>query len=249
MKKIEQLKVSHGVRFFKQGLMERWDLRDYYDINKPCLFFNINNQDDINVVKNHKGFKLIHFVNARGNQFIDKLTNIPDLVVNHNPYLKIIENIKYKYNVNFEIKDYSPFKPNILGDRIYCYVGNDKRKELYGYDLAKEIQKRIKFKILFGLQGGTIEHVKKNYYDNCFLNLNLEKSGGGGRTTLFELSLMGRKTIMNTKFNYESVIPYDNIDDAIDIITNESNKIGTLQKSINVHNVTDEWIYVDFWYS
>jgi len=243
---IEQVRVSHGLRRFKPGIMSRWGLKDYHDINAPCLFFNINNQEDIDAVKNHKGFKLIFFANARGNQFINHFKGISNMVVIANPYLDIPEGMKVKDGI-FEIKDYSMFKPNKLGDKIYCYVGNNSQKNRYGYDRALKIQKRIGYEIIFGMQGHTMEYVKKNYYDNCFLNLNLNITGGGGHTTVRELARMGRRTIINTKFDYLCGLSYKDDDDIIRLINEESKKIGTIQAGVDYHTVGGEWLNVGFW--
>ena len=244
---IKQVRVSHGLRRFKPGIMERWGLKDYHDKNAPCLFLNINGKEDIDAVKNHKGFKLIFFANARGNQFINHFVGVRDLVVMSNPYLNIPDGIKVKDGF-FEIKDYSMFKPNRLGDKIYSYIGNERQKEKYGYNILKNLQKSIKYEIIFGMQGNSIEYVKHNYYDNCFLNLNFNKSGGGGLTTVKELALMGRKTIMNTKFDYDCIIPYKD-DDIIKIINGEAKKIGTIQPGKDYHTIGPEWQYVSYWIS
>lgn len=247
---INQARVSHGLRRFKQGLLQRWNLEDYHDRNASCLFFNLNGDEDINAVKNHKGFKLIFFGNARGNQFIKSLIGIDNLVVIYNGYLNIPKGIRFKDMGNatpFEIKDYSMFVPNTLGDKIYTYVGNQKQKHKYGYDRLLKIQKQIPYKILFGLQGHSIEHIKQNYYDNCFLNLNFNISGGGGITSATELGLMGRKTIMNTKFRYPFILPYKNDNDVIELINKEAQKIGTIQQSENHHTVGPEWQSETFW--
>lgn len=246
MQKIEQVRVSHGVRFFKQGLMERWNLKDYHDINKPCYFCGIYNQEDIDAIKNHRGFKLVHFVNAHGNKFINNFVNLDNLVVRYHPYLKAPNSIIVK-EAKFELKDYSMFKPNILGNKIYCYINSDKRKHIYGYEKAIQIQKRIKWEIIFGKLGHSIEDLKKNYYDKCFVNLNLNKTGAGGLTSATELGRMGRKTIINSKFNSEHLINYNNDEYIIELIEEESKKIGTLQREINHHTTGEEWLNVDFW--
>ncbi len=247
-KRIQQVRVAKSVELFKQGLINRWGLKDYHDTNAPCYFFGFFNDEDIAAANKHKGFKLIHFVNARGNQFIGKLKSVPGMVVMGNPYLTKTEGYKVKHNVKFEIKDYSAFKPNVLGNMIYCYAPNKK----YNVSIAKEVEKRTGYKILYGHRKGkkgwvSIEDLKANCYDKCFLNLNLSSTGGGGFTTVKELGLMGRMTIMNTKIERESIIPYKDIDEIIEIINRESNKIGTIQPAIDPHNTGEEWLNVDFW--
>lgn len=247
MNRINQIRVSHGVRFFKEPMMNRWNMVEYTDPNDPCLFFNINNQEDIDAVKQHKGFKLIFFANARGNQFINNFIGIDNLaVINaNNGYLNIPNKIKSK-KVMLELQDYSMFKPNPLGDKIYCYVCSDVRKSKYGYEMAQEIQKKIKWNIIFGMHPNSIEFIKENYYDNCFINLNLEETGGGGMNTVFELGRMGRKSICNSKHNYPSFIKYNTIDDIVNTIKEESKKIGTIQPSINFHEDID-WQDLKYW--
>ncbi len=250
METIQQVRVAKNVRRFKKGLMGRWGLTDYHDIHTPCYFFNINNDKDIAAAKKHEGFKLIHFVNARGDQFIDRLKGIPDMVIIGNPYLTKIEGHNIKWEVNFELKDFSIFKPNPLGDKIYCYIGMGKEGKR-GWDIAKEIEKRIDLEIIYGIQRSKYQCVGmeevKVMYDKCFLNLNLDPSGGGGMITVTELGLMGRMTIMNTKFERESIIPYKDIDEIVEIINRESKKIGTVQPAMNPHNTGEEWLNVDFW--
>jgi hypothetical protein len=44
------------------------------------------------------------------------------------------------------------------------------------------------------------------------------------------------------------MIPYDNIENLIEIINLESQKIGTIQPSIDSHTMTtDEWLDTDYW--
>lgn len=243
---IKQVRVSHGLRQFKKGLMERWNLADYYDRDAPCLFFNINGEEDINAVKNHNGFKLIFFGNARGNQFIKSLIGIKDLIVIANPYLDIPKGIKVK-DGGFEIKDYSMFKPNKLGNKIYSYIGNDAQKRKYGYEHLWEIQKKIGYDIIMAKNEHSMGYVKEKYYNQCFLNLNLNISGGGGMTTVRELALMGRKTVMNTKFNYPCIIPYKDDNDIVRIINEEAEKIGTMQPGEDYHTMGAEWQNEKYW--
>lgn len=227
--------------------MNRWRLNEYNSIYEPCVFFGIYNEADIQSVLNHRGFKLICFTNAWCNNFIERFVGVDNLVVKTNTWVKKLDGIKYKDNVIFEIKDYSMFRPNPLGDKIYCYVGNGKNVPKDGYERAKRLEKKIKYKILYGILGNSIKTIKENYYDKCFVNLNLSTDGGGGLTTVRELGLMGRLSIMNTEVKYPQIIPYEDDDDIVRIINEESKKIGSIQKGYDVHNTGEEWLNVDFW--
>ena len=69
-------------------------------------------------------------------------------------------------------------------------------------------------------------------------------------TTVTELGFMGRKTIMNTVYDhFTSTIKYNDDEDIIRIIEEESKKIGTIQPSISCHNIGDEWLDTNFWTS
>ena len=49
------------------------------------------------------------------------------------------------------------------------------------------------------------------------------------------------------RLDFPNFISYDNIQDIIKIISDESCKIGTLQDPIDAHNVGDDWLYLDFY--
>ena len=124
-------------------------------------------------------------------------------------------------------------------------------------DFINEIQKKINFEIITTSHENLkdyydIKYLKNEFYDKCFLNLNL--TGGHGLSTVIELGLMGRKTIFKSEYKnniqrleFPNFIDYSSIDDIIGIIDNESQKIGTIQPSINAHNVGDEWLNLNFW--
>jgi len=244
---IKQVRVSHGLRRFKPGIMERWDLKDYHNKNASCLFLNINGKEDIDAVKNHKGFKLIFFANSRGNEFINHFIGVENLaVMDFNPYLTIPQGMKHKGGL-FELEDFSMFKPNKLGDCIYCYMGNQHAKYRFGWNRIRKIQKRTKYKILLGFQAHTLKELKRDYYDRCFLNINLSRSGGGGMLTVLELARMGRKTIMNTKHSFDCIIPYKDDEDIIRLINKEAEKIGTIQPENYYFTINDKWQDEKYW--
>lgn len=244
--RIEQASVAGCAGFFKGNFLSRWGLKDYCDINAPCVFLGA---EQIDMINNHKGFKVIYLLSEYDCIFLNYINNGDNVVLHHSPFLKNYENFKIK-NVEIELKDYSLFKPNKLGNNIYSYFGYFSRANEFNHSLILEIQKRIDFKIEIMAFGSlyeylTIEELKKEHYDNCFLNLNLSK--GTAMTTIRELGLMGRKTITNSPYKFPSQIEYTDIDDIVRIINEESKKIGTIQPSIDCHTVGDEWLDVSFW--
>jgi len=247
--------VDETINFFKKNFIERWAFTEYIDQYKPVVLFGFWNGK--NIYENHKSYKLIipstpndlpDFTRLKNNE---KTILVIDIEKYPNYYIP--ENVIIKYE-DIEIKDYSMFTPNVLGDKIYYYSGfKNGWSGRWGEDVIKEIQKNINFEII------TTSHInksdmysekylKENFYDKTFLNLNLSEENG--MTTVREMGLMGRKTITmrkNNYYDYSCIINCKSIEDIIKNINEESKKIGSVQKSMNSHTVSDEWLDIEFW--
>jgi len=247
--RIDQAYVGRSINFFKDNFLKKYELNEYYDIQKPAIFFGA--RESSNLINHHQGVKII-------------LPATPDDYPNIDNYQNTFFICSDNYNLpkgvprkslTPEIKDYNMFTPNILGDKIYFYSGFKN-----GWDkndpLVNEIQKQIDYEIITTSHQNikdyyNISNLKSQFYDKCFLNLNLT---GNGLSTVIELGLMGRKTIFKpSNFNniqrieFPNFIYYNTLEDIFEIIKNESKKIGTIQPSINAHNVGDEWLDLDYW--
>jgi hypothetical protein len=248
--RVDQVYVSNSIRFFKDGLLKRYKLKEYYDINKPALFFGLS--ESSNLIKEHQGIKIL--LPCTPNDY-------PNISNYENTFFICSENYNLPNNVvrksiTPEIKDYSMFTPNVLGDKVYYYSGF-KHGWNWKNNIIDEIQKNINFEIITTSHENLkdyydIKHLKDNFYDKCFLNLNF--SGGNGLATVKELGLMGRKTVFKSgyknniqRLEFPNFINYSSIEDVIGIIENESKKIGTIQPSIDAHNVGDEWLNLNYW--
>lgn len=245
--KIKQASVAESALFFKSGLFEKWGFEEYSDRTKPTFFFGIDYQVD--KINNHDGIKIIYIISPYDSKFLSKLNNTKNLYIINSPYITYDRSYKIK-NIEIELKDYSMFEPNKLGDKVYSYIGWEWRLEEFKIDILREIQKRINYEIIFGIKPSinhynSIQNHKEEFYDNCFVNLNL--SNGTGMTTVRELGLMGRKTIMNTGYNFPSIIKYRDLEDIVYLINTEAEKIGTIQEKIDCHNISNEWLETEFW--
>lgn len=253
--RFEQAIVGHTIQFFKKGFMGRWGFTGYIDQYKPVVLFGFRNGKYI--YENHKSYKIIipsttddlpNFNELKNNE---KTILVIDRVKYPNYYIP--ENVTVKHET-IEIKDYSIFRPNVLGNKIYYYSGfKNGWSGRWGEDIIKEIQKNIDYEII------TTSHINKNdmydekylkeyFYDKTFLNLNLSK--GNGMTTVREMGLMGRKTITMRKDNhykYNCIVNCESVEEIIKNIKKESKKIGTIQDSMNSHTVGDEWLNVCYW--
>jgi len=135
------------------------------------------------------------------------------------------------------------FKPNPLGDNIYCYLGDESSKQIMGFSFMEKLKRETSFNIIYGFLGNNIEYVKEHYYDKCFINI--KPNIVGGITTAVELAYMGRFTISDAKAPF----CINSLDNILSLIDQESKKIGTIQQSCigNYYNAGDEWKLIKYW--
>ena len=122
--RFEQVSISNHVKFFKKGFLERWKLSEQIDKTKPLVIFGFNGNRE--VYESHESYKIL---------ILSTPTDFPDFNHLNNNEKTIIVADKKKYSDKYipesvifkhetiEIKDYSMFTPNVLGDKIYYYSG------------------------------------------------------------------------------------------------------------------------------
>jgi hypothetical protein len=249
--KIKQYVICPSINFFEHKFKDRWNLVKYNSHNEPLFFFGFSGVREI--YEKHHGYKIIWMSTPTDLPDFKNLKNtnntilIYDCPLPDNYYLP--ENVILRQEV-LEIKDYSMFKPSVLGDKIYYYSGfsngwtpNPKTKIDY-------IQSKVDYEIITTQHINKsdmydIEFLIKNYYNKCFLNLNFSK--GHGMTTTREFSLMGIKTLtFNNPYQYKCLIKCKDMDEVIENIKIESKKINTIQPVINPHTVGSEWLELNY---
>jgi len=251
-----QCHVGPHIQFFGKAFMERWKFRPYTCGNNPVVFFGVNGQHEL--INNHRGPKIIitsgpddlpdwNILKNRENLFllssVDKLSK------------PIPSDVLFKREM-IEMKDFSMFKPNVLGNKIYAYTGTHTWH--VNHYLKNELQDRLPYELIYKTHDSVndyydLKYLKENYYDKSFMCINLQP--GLGMTTVRELALMGRKVAMNP-INYihsfgKACLPFEfnhPTKGLINIIKEEAKKIGTIQPSINLHTLTDDrWLYMDYY--
>ena len=265
--KITQVSATPFLSHFLPGLKKRWGLVDYYDEDSPCLFFGCWEQQL--KINNHNGYKILVFsshtdakwFHGGDNHLIQhKVINYDKLIVSESDTFNAPAGVKTKFlshqGIGFEIKDYGKYVPGVLGDKIYVYLAAPNRKQEFFYDVIDRVSKKVPFEFIYGIKDGgpkdfdSEEHMIETY-KKCFLNINFNI--GKGLTTVVETAFMGIKTLANkdrTLTNHwECMIDCDinNEDEIVRLIMEESKKIGTVQSTINIHEVGEEWINLDFW--
>jgi hypothetical protein len=229
--KFVNIVFSDSVVFFKSKILNEFkNLKDNYNVNEPCIFFGIYRDEDIELIKNHKSYGLIIWggsdsMKEEKLEFISKLnTNkffnisisrwVQDDLNNYNIKNKLIP----WYSLNK--KNWNPVKK---GEYIYIYLP-DHNKEFYGEDLFNKIKKKVNYKFIIGDPNKFKKDEMQHVYSKCFIGLRLVNHDGSA-TTVQELGLMGIKCVHNG--DSPSALNYENLDDIIEHINNESKYIGT----------------------
>jgi hypothetical protein len=253
---IKQVYFSQSVKFFEKKFLERWGLEPYHDNTKPALFKGVYRPGDVSAINNHKGFKVVwhtgrarpHIMNVNPKDVIVRLCpiSISDRKHNPTPYNEHYFNgFKTKY-ANFPLKDWSDYKPVPLGGKVYCYLGNERAKDIMGFKEIDALSKKIDFEIIIGYRD---DHdfiwVRDNHYRDSFINIKPSITGGYASAT--EMAYMGRYTISNGWSPF--CLPYKSIDEMAEIVKRESKHIGELRDSVvgGYYDTGDEWMDVDFW--
>ena len=247
---ITQAYISRRIRSrYQEGFLKLWDLKPYNSEHEPTIFIGMYDDVEFRQIKNHKGFKVLLQTGSRdynqNDKYIQMLTpttHFVDVFYCHFPRAAKVKNVR------IPMKDFSDFKPNVLGDKIYVYLCNERLKERYGYKIVQKITRAVKREILIAYYTKGVDY-KKLYYDRCFVNLNLSPSGCGGFTTAYELGYMGRKSLTNSTAGYPMFEQFGCLDDLIDKINIESKKIGTIQPSLmdGFHTFDNSWKNINFW--
>lgn len=161
--KIEQLYISANLYKYKDDKRIHLchKLNDYKDIYKPCFFYGIAKEQDIDAILNHKGKKYVIFsggdidllyhinkntqyTNTRWN-FLKKLHNLDEIyyIPRSEFMINDMKLLNYKYTYYpFYGDAYSTYDIKPKGNKIYFYTYPDYQKYLYGHSVVEEIKKR-----------------------------------------------------------------------------------------------------------
>lgn len=245
---IKQVRFSDSVKFFEKEFCDFWNVTPYKDPNAPCLFAGVYSRQDVFHINHHKGFKVVwNNGRVRNELFIHLIPK--DLVVLK--YTDAIDHtvIEDRYKIKrarFQLKDYSMFKPNKLGNKICCYLGSPKMRNLYGFPEVQRLKNITKHEIIISYLGKTREQMKSSIYDNCFVYFKPVLVGGA--ETANELALMGRKTVSPARGEY--YLNYNTIQQAKELIDKEAQHIGEFRESVlpeDYFYTGAEWKEVEFW--
>lgn len=240
MRDFTQTWFSPAIPFFKEDFMKRWEQEEYYDPNKPAVFVGLYSSEDKKKFLEHKSYKILYFA---GVDFCD--VNL-QLVANSDLSKTICigygadwlypildkYGIPYCRDTKILLKDYSQFTPTTLGENIYVYKGlHGNRADHYKWNqVVKPLQEVFGEDRIIYTQFLPLNELHEKYYNDCFIYVRPQPLGGG--TAMFELGHMGRKTITQQHSSFSTCLNYENLEDIINLIMEESKKIGTLQPQV-----------------
>mgnify|MGYP001465524149 CR=1 FL=1 len=237
MSKIKQVYFTKTLNFFKKDFLKRWGLKEYNNPNEPSLFVGLYSKEDVNTFINHKSYKVLYF---GGNdlqppqlEIVSKSPKTFCIGYGGDWLYKTLDAYKILYTeLRILLKDFSSFTPTPLGENIYVYKGLlGNRHDHYKWnDVVKPLQEVFgKDRIIYA-DNISLTELHEKYYNNSFVYLRPNPKGGG--TAMFELGHMGRRTISNDHSRFSICSGYKDISSIIDLIMEESKKIGTIQPQI-----------------
>ena len=234
---IEQMRVAPGLNFFKEKLLKKYKLKEYKDINKPCIFNGMYTIQDYHALINHKSHKTIVWCGSDA-QFLNKELISRAGKIRHIAKSKFISETLDKQDIPHILLPITPTIANKnykekKGKNIYFYSGEDRVK--YGGDLVDIIKEKTNYNIIEANAKTFNEKELEKIYEDCFMGLRLTKHDGLPNTVL-ELGLMGRHCVHNG--NTPNSLNYTTVEDIITHIDNEYNKRNVSSENI-VNNVYD----------
>ena len=245
-----------------------YSLEDYTEVNKPVVFYGLNNNRDIKKWIKHKGFKvyLPAAIKETGGFPIRNKTDsgsvftkigIKDLNVIVQDevweYLVKANGVKNCKKVRFTWRDHRMCKPTPLGDKIYIHFGHypDVENATNSFQKKKYVE-LLGDDLIYPDTFISYEDLVENYFNKSFLHIITATYPIYSETTTQAMGLMGRKTFSIWPNLNPSCEVMGNTDELLRKIKLEKKKIGTTQLELanqvnDFFDFSDDWLYVDYW--
>jgi hypothetical protein len=223
---ISQCHISKSVQDFP--FRRLYKLGEYVDSLAPCIFFGCYNDEDFQAILNHRSLAVVVWCGQDSLDF--RSWGSFGANVRHASGKNVC---KYVRSKGVTIKEIlcanlaEPAEVTPLGDKVYAYAPKSCPK-YHGIEVINQLREKIPFDIIIG--DGSIPQDEwrsgkcNEYYNQCFVGLALSKYAGG-TTSVIELGVRGRKCVTNVA-TLGNVIRWENIDDVVSAIWEESHWIG-----------------------
>lgn len=254
--------ISPALVDFTTGWFNKWQFVNYTDVNAPCVFFGMYNQQDANAFMNHKGPRIMIF---GGNDMHEPQLNILKQNINDGKTFSFqppgeFSDTLTKFDIPHKqaylaVKDYSDLKSTPLGENIYIYLGrpDNRRYEYFKYEevVRPLIQVFGEDRVHWVTETATLpfDQLVSKYYQNSFCYV--KPNARGGATAMHELAHMGRRTIGKGHTGIEYFTEYSDLQNLLDLIMEESKYIGQVREdvtdSVKDLFVGEEWLSLKYW--
>ena len=252
--KITQARLAPGIQqYFKKPFLEKWGLQDYTDADAGVIFLGIYCQRDFDLIRRHRGFAVVMYTNQvtyRDEMAALLSTGRYRSVAGKGFYSDMMKQQGLSHvQANIPIKDFSPYKPVPLGDRIYVYRGvNGNRGVSLGWGVVEAIQKEFGGLVTWTTQTPTDKLIKE-YYEKSFVYLKPRPIGGC--ITMWEMGHMGRKTFGKGFDGVGCFEAFTDIGNLTDMLHRRSNMIGQTDhetaEATRREFIGEEWLDTEWW--
>ena len=234
--KIYQVAVSPSLFHFKKRIQRIYNLRPYYNVSLPALFFGAYRPGDIQMLKKHKSKIYILWGGTdaddrfeRRRKFMEEIKTLnveKHFSTSPNLHERLTRNGFPNQKILLSLVDTNLFKPaKKLGDKIFIYngfkLGNN--EALYGKEIFEEVVKRLpKFKYIYSNQLNLPYEKMPQVYAQCFIGMRLTTNDGNANSVQ-EMGAMNIDVIHNGE--YDNCIHWSSADDIVEIITKKAKMI------------------------
>ena len=204
--RIEQLKISGSVKFFKDRLLDKYDLKEFTDPAKPVVMYGMYKPEDFALYLTVKSVVVWCGTDARI-LTKERADIIKSRTATQYAKSQDIYNTLKRFGIKSTRLAISPTKadiePHPLGSCVYAYIGNKSpgmvRK--YKVGLLRRIERIVPYKFIYATYGQYNRDDLLAIYRKCFIGIRLLEHDGLSNS-IIEMGLMGRKTISNGGLPY-----------------------------------------------
>lgn len=223
---INQCYVSSGLSSFKIRFMNYFKFNDIISTEKPCVFFGVYTDSDLQTLQKYNGLKYIIWGGEDANYHnrhacatikeIKLLHNVVHLSISKCIYNRLLTQGISSIFVEFNMVDKTLFKPiprNDLGKCIYIFNGQTHgREHIYGKSFYETVMLRLPhYKYILSNQTSVEYSLMPDVYKQCFIMLRLTTYDGNANSVQ-ECEAMGIPVIHNQS---DYGLKWKNIDDII----------------------------------
>jgi len=224
--RITKCHVSKALKYFENSFMNKYGLSKYGKVDEPFIKFGMYYSEDYRTVLYSQSPVIVVWcgndaakksLKVRARRLLAHKKRIKHIATSE-CIAKDLRNVGLECEVIPVTPSEISFEPCKRGDKIYFYYCSEVKKDFYGYDIAKEVEKRTGIKIIYATADSFSSEQMKDVYSKCFMGLRLTPRDGVA-STVIELGMMGRRSVFNG--DSPSSLKWNTVDDVCRIVQEE----------------------------